>query len=323
MRRVLLAATALAALAAAPMTRPALRVSARPDPSLPCPAGEALAEALRRAMPDVEVRPDEGEGSAEDLTIQVSAQGGGWRLQLLRLGGEAVLTRSLDASGDRGCAELADAGALVVDRYLADVAWPGRVPQVAPLAPPEPRAPAQALLGPPWAVAVGPQGTAGWPADAAAGLALEVSGALGGGWGRAALRLAAARDLDRSIVAGAERRGNMRVWSAQALLSAGPCGALGTTVRACAGATAGALGANVSATGFIYQQRARTFALPAAGAFASATWAPGGQAFELGAAANALGRLGQVSVTVEGTGAEYLTPWAEVGVWFYAGWRAP
>jgi hypothetical protein len=322
MRRVLLAATALAVLAAAPAPRPALRVSVRPDPSLPCPAGEALAEALRRAMPDVEVRPDEGAVAAEDLTIRVAAQGGGWTLQLLQPGGEAVLTRSLDARGDRGCAELADAGALVVDRYLAGVAWPGRAPQVAPLAPPAPPAPAPVLLGPPWVVAVGPQGTAGWPVDAAAGLALEASGALGS-WGRAGLRLAAARDLNRSIVAGAELRGNMRVWSAQALLSAGPCGALGATVRACAGATAGALGANVTATGFVYQQRARTFALPAAGAFASATWAPGDHAFELGAAANALGRLGQVSVTVEGTSAEYLTPWAEVGVWLYAGWRVP
>jgi len=310
-------------LAAAPVARPALRVSLAPDPSLPCPAGEALASALRRAMPDVEVQGDEGgEAAPDDLRVAVKAQGGGWALQLLRPGGEAVLTRSLDVGGDRGCAELADAGALVVDRYLADVAWPGRAPQVAPLAPPPPRTPPPVLLGAPWAVAVGPQGTSGWPLDASAGVALEASAALGG-WGRAALRVAAARDLDRPIVAGTERRGNIRVWTAQALLSAGPCGALGTTVRACAGATAGALGATVSATGFVYQQRSRTFALPAAGAFAGAAWAPGGHAFELGAQASALGRFGQVAVTVEGTGAEYLTPWAEVGVWLFAGWRVP
>jgi hypothetical protein len=320
---VLLAATALAALAVAPVARPALRVSLAPDPSLPCPAGEVLAEALRRAMPDVEIQPVEGGApSGDDLTVAVTAQGGGWTLRLLRPGGEAVLTRSLDAAGDRGCAELADAGALVVDRYLADVAWPGRAPQVAPLAPPPPHTPAPALLGPPWSLAVGPQGTAGWPVDTAVGLALEASGALGS-WGRAALRVAAARDLNRAIVAGTELRGNMRVWTAQALLSAGPCGALGTTVRACAGAVAGALGANVSATGFVYQQHPRTFALPAAGAFAGAAWAPGGRSFELGAQASALGRFSQVAVTVEGTSAGYLTPWAEVGVWLFAGWRMP
>lgn len=319
---MLFAATALAALAAAPVGRPALRVSLAPDPSLPCPAGEVLAEALRRAMPDVEVREDSGEPAPDDLRVAVAAQGGGWTLRLLRPGGEPVLARSLDVSGDRGCAELADAGALVVDRYLADVAWPGRAPQVAPLAPPPAPAPAPVLLGAPWAVAVGPLGTAGWPLDAAAGVALEASAALGG-WGRAALRVAAARDLDRGIVAGTERRGTIRVWTAQALLSAGVCGAPGSTVRVCAGAVAGALGANASATGFVYQQRSRTFALPAAGGFAGAAWAPGGGSFELGAQASALGRFGQVAVTVEGTSAEYLTPWAEVGVWLFAGWRVP
>ncbi|HZN92610.1 MAG TPA: hypothetical protein VFB81_07885 [Myxococcales bacterium] len=314
----------MAALAAAPTARPALRVSLHPDPSLPCPAGEALAAALQRAMPDVEVRPDEsGEGGAEDLRVAVAAQGGGWTLQLLRPGGGAVLTRSLDAGGDRGCAELLDAGALVVDRYLADVAWPGRAPQVAPLLPPPPRAPPATLLGPPWSVAVGLQGTAGWPLDASAGLALALGGALGGGWGYAGLRLSVARDLDRAIVAGTELRGNMRVWSAQALLAAGPCGALGPTVRACGGALAGALGASVSATGYVYRQRERTFALPAAGAFAAAAWAPGDHGLELGAEATALGRLGQVAVAVEGTSAEYRTPWAEVGVWLFAGWRGP
>jgi len=322
MRAVLLAATALAALAAAPVDRPALRVSLAPDPSLPCPAGEVLAESLRRAMPDVEVQGDGGDAAPDDLRVAVTAQGGGWTLQLVRPGGEPVLTRSLDAGGDRGCAELADAGALVVDRYLADVAWPGRAPQVAPLEPPPSRGPAPVLLGAPWAVAVGPQGTAGWPLDAAAGLAVEASAALGS-WGRVALRVAASRDLNRAIVAGAELRGNMRVWSAQALLSVGRCGALGATARVCGGGVAGALGANVSATGFVYQQRPRTFALPAGGGFAGVAWAPGGRSFELGAQASAMGRLGQVAVTVEGTGAEYRTPWAEVGVWLFAGWRVP
>ncbi|HVE81727.1 MAG TPA: hypothetical protein VND93_02725 [Myxococcales bacterium] len=319
---MLLAATALTLLAAAPSPRPALRVSLQPDPSLPCPAGEALAAALRRAMPDVEVREDDGSAPApEDLLVAVAPQGGGWSLSLWRAGGGAVLTRSLDAGGDRGCAELADAGALIVDRYLADVAWPGRAPQVAPLLPPPPPPRPPVLLGPPWSLAVGPLGVAGLPLDAAAGLAVEAGGALGG-WGRAGLRLAVARDLDRSILAGAELRGAVRVWSAQALLVAGPCGALGPSLRGCARAAAGALGANVSAGGYVYQQRARTFALPAAGAVAGAAWAPF-PSLELGAEASALARMGQVSVVVEGTSAGYQTPWAEVGVWLFAGWRVP
>lgn len=314
---MLSAAIVLLAVAAGP--RPALHVRLEPDPSLPCPAGAALAAALQRAMPDVQIVTS-GAPAPDDLLVQVATLGSGWTLEVTSASGSPLLTRSLDAAGERACSDLADAGALIVDRYLSYVSWPGRAPAVSPLAPPVPPAPPPPPLGlgPPWTVAAGLMGTAGLPEDAAAGLGVELAGSIGQ-WGRASLLLAVARDLDRAVRVGRELRGTVEVWSAQALLSMGPCGGAGAW-QLCAGGLAGALGASASAQGFLYQRRTRTFALPAAGLFARGGWRPW-PSLELSGQAAALGRFSQVSVTVEGTEVAYRTPWAEVGLWLLAGWR--
>ncbi len=131
---------------------PRLFVDTTSDAALPCRAGDALAQALRRRLPGVWIAT-EGASGAGDLTAWLRREDDHWALALSRAGGEAVLVREL-AQGSIYCQGLAETAALIVDRFLTDVNWPGLNtgldPQALAAPPPPPRPPPPAPRPPFW-----------------------------------------------------------------------------------------------------------------------------------------------------------------------------
>ncbi|MBI3178779.1 MAG: hypothetical protein HYZ27_03920 [Deltaproteobacteria bacterium] len=128
-----------AAPEAPPATGPQLLVDVTADAALTCAAGEALANALRKRLPGVRVGT-QGVAGAQDLTASLRRDGPHWLLALSRADGEAVLVRDL-AHDPSQCVGLAEAAALVIDRFLTDVNWPGLSAGIDPQALAEPPPP--------------------------------------------------------------------------------------------------------------------------------------------------------------------------------------
>jgi hypothetical protein len=105
------------------------------DRGLPCPAHAAVEGALRDLLPGLRV---EGPGALDegDLEVRLARETGKWLLSLRHPDGKVALQRAL-ALPARDCALLGRTAALVVDRYLEDVRWPGRPPRLLPLPAPE------------------------------------------------------------------------------------------------------------------------------------------------------------------------------------------
>ena len=128
---------------------PALRVDAAADAGLPCAANAALDGSLRQRLPGVRVEegPEAGLAGA-DLHASLRPEAGAWALELRRGGGEVALRRRL-AFAPGACGLAADTAALVIDRFLEEIRWPGRPPSIAPLpAPPRPEPLEKAVAAP-------------------------------------------------------------------------------------------------------------------------------------------------------------------------------
>lgn len=229
-----LAALTLAADAAGP------RLWLRPGDGLP-PA--TLAVAIRARMPQVAL--GEGERGGGDNLVVMTQGLGPERIALTveRPDGTRLLTR--DVVGDEAAA--AETAALILERFLRSLSWPGLLPLLAvarprppptPLAPPSPTPGGLATpLG--WRASLAVLARAG-RAPLGAGLAVAVQGSAfyGGllaiGWQPEVTR---ARIEEPS---GASRDGGrLRLTTAAALGEVGACAAFADW-RACAGGLAGA-----------------------------------------------------------------------------------
>jgi hypothetical protein len=116
---------------------PAVQVAV--GPGIDCPS----AEDLRRSLA-ARVRAEPGNAAPLSLRIEERAAGS-LRLQLSTAGGDPLLTRDLDEGGG-SCVALADTAAIMVDRYLREIAYRAEPPPA-----PEP---APAVVVAPAAVAV-------------------------------------------------------------------------------------------------------------------------------------------------------------------------
>jgi hypothetical protein len=87
--------------------------------------GPTLANAIREKIPSARVEP-EGDPEGDDLIVHLASEVPGWRLELKRADGTVALSRSLNPR-EPGCDAAAETAALILDRYLEDIEWAGRV----------------------------------------------------------------------------------------------------------------------------------------------------------------------------------------------------
>jgi hypothetical protein len=129
--------SALAALLllAAPALHLGTGARADADKGLPCPGHAALSGALGQLIAGIRI--EEGPVIEGDLVARLSRERGRWQLLVKQADGSVALRRSLDLPA-KECALLGRTAALVIDRYLEDVRWPGRPPKLQPLPQPEP-----------------------------------------------------------------------------------------------------------------------------------------------------------------------------------------
>ncbi|MBL8955765.1 MAG: hypothetical protein JNK82_33635 [Myxococcaceae bacterium] len=122
--------TAAAVLSA---STPALHVEKSGDARLPCAANAALEQAVKVRLP--RVRLAKGRAVGGDLVAQISSSGGGFRFEVRKADGSVAMSRDLFS----GCAQLGDTSALILERYLAQIAWSGREAGLVAPSPPMPK----------------------------------------------------------------------------------------------------------------------------------------------------------------------------------------
>jgi hypothetical protein len=108
-------------------------------PGIACPS----AEDLRRSLA-ARVRAEPAD--AQPLSLRIEQRGAGsLRLQLSTAGGDPLLTRDLDEGGG-SCVALADTAAIMVDRYLREIAYRAEPPALPEATPAVVAAPARAAV---------------------------------------------------------------------------------------------------------------------------------------------------------------------------------
>lgn len=246
-----------------------------------------------------------GEPSGEDLFVSVSPDPGAWLLVVLRAEGTVAVSRRLEV-GEKRCEELADLAALIVDRFLAQIEWSGRPPEIpsAPTveeAPPEPPARGGLVLSAGAAFAIG------LPAWWTPGASLEAASRRGS-W-QISLSLLAFLPSRLPVLAEGRELGLFASQSFLGLASLERCGPWGG-LEACGGALAGAGLTMAQALGpYLYQQNPRTLWLPLLGAQGRlARPLPAGLELSLELALAA--PLGSARLEVEGTDVGYSPPGA-------------
>jgi hypothetical protein len=252
----------IAAMVAAAPPRPVLRVNVDPDSSLPCPAGTAVVQALRARLPRVLVET-EGPSTGQDLAVSLTPNAQGWELAMHRADGSLALHRDL-RPGE--CSEAADTAALIVERYLDDIEWPGRPVTLNLLAKPDgPASPT--TPGPTLEIEAGVAGRIGmWPGGGAPGVSAEIGSrviahlrvSLWGEWSPL---------QSRSFTVGGNSpvAGVVTLQTMFAAFTGGYCGELGPAVG-CASIVAGAAILRGSSRGTVYRADTATDVLPALGA---------------------------------------------------------
>ena len=315
---------------------PALHVQVEADAQAgPCAPGAALEAALRSRLPGVRVEREAAVGAA-DLMSELRPEGPGWRLLLRRSGGETALSRPF-ALAASDCKLAAQTAALMVDRFLAEVRWPGRPASIEPLPRPPPPPPPPAVLDPAihapaplpprpaahrhrLALALGPAAWLGAPSDlrAAALLAAEVRAFGSFEIGMVALLAATSSEdvtIDRQL------RGQIRVQSALWMGAASAC-AEAARFRFCGGALFGGRGSLGSAAGDLLFRRSSRFLLqPEAGLRARADWRLSSR-FALGIDLIGARALTSASFVVGGAPAPRALATYDVGVALRLAWEA-
>lgn len=297
-----------------PGTVPALHVRTEADALLPCPAGAALAAAVRRRLPEVAVAT-EGPLGGDDLLASVVRDGPGWRLYVARPTGEVAVTRVFRLRRT-DCDEIGDASALILDRFLVELAWPGRAAGIEPLPPwgPSPQGPIDVSPGgaQPFAkpAAAAPEPVLGriaisagaavrlsLPLDGAGGLGLDASVRLHQRW-RASVWALLGPSRDRAVVVRDRLRGSLHTQAGMVAVTGAACRDR-ERISLCGGALAGGALLFAGATGSLYDKRDAWSILPVAGGYGRAALAfPSG--FEIAAEAAVVVHLGRARFEVAG-----------------------
>jgi hypothetical protein len=312
---VLLVAPPAAAAGPALVVRASPVAAAHAEACLP---EEGLATALRQRLPALQVI--EGQGTrGDDLGVSLARAGRRWRLELRRGPGEVALLRDLD---DAPCPHLTRATALIVERYLRELRWPGADPALAAV-----EAPA------PVATAAAPAETRPWladlTADAALGVLLSPDGATAAGSVELGVRLRSRARLSLRALVGGERASVAEIQEApRATLASRPylvLAGLGLCKREgrgglCAAAEGGAFALAGSGRGQIYRATSGWSAAPALGASARLA-VPLSSGFELTAQLGLAIPLATAAVEIEGTPARHAGPRVFATATAGAGWR--
>lgn len=251
----------------------------------------ALEEALRSRLPGLRVER-QGELGPGDLEAELGRAADAWLLQV-RDGEKVALHRELRLA-ERECALAAETGALIVDRFLEEVRWPGRPVSIEPLPrrpapPPPPAAPpppppspepplivAQPAYAAPqpaparsrFAIALGPAAWLGAPSDLRAAALFSASLQASDQVQLSLLALAGAASSEAVLIAQSPR-GATKVQAALLAAEAAACAeALG--LRLCIGPLAGARGSLGSSSGGLFQQSSALLIQPEVGLHAAA-----------------------------------------------------
>jgi hypothetical protein len=104
--------------------RPVIVIASHADAAYGCPIHDAVLGALERRLPGLGVRRD-GVAEESDFRLAIGSDGGGtWRLTLSLADGRLVLSRELPRNS-WDCRDAAELGALIIERYFVELAWPG------------------------------------------------------------------------------------------------------------------------------------------------------------------------------------------------------
>jgi hypothetical protein len=269
-----LLAILLASLVAAAQRPPVLLVRLDGDATLPCPAGATLTAALKTRLSSSTV-VNEGTPQDDDLLIALTPDGIGWRLEVSRADGSVALQRHIN-SQRAGCEDVADIGALIVERHLIDIEWPGRPVSVDPLASAEVKTEAAPVERRPIVdgldVEVGGAGRAGVPTELAPGLSVDIGTraisilhvSLWGYFGTS-------RSVPFTVGGNSPVTGTLWMETFFASATASFCGEVKTLVG-CAGPLFGTAIAIGWSQGFVYQTHRSTEVIPAAGVLGRLTY---------------------------------------------------
>ncbi len=280
---------------------PMLAVDAGGDGALPCPAGTRLLAALKRQLPATMVTDGAVSGS-DDLAVVLRHGPGGWTLRVARPGGAVVFERTLDLRQEN-CSAIAETCALIVERFLAEIAWRGRASAITRLPPASERTgettPGVRLTRNRVTLAVGPTAHVGVPLSGGAGLSLEVAARLPRAWRAAVFAFASTVEEARVMIEG-EERGVMRTRLFVAGLSSGRC-ALWLASDLCVAGLAGVSGLDGDTTGErLFQNRNNVVFAPIVGGMVRAgRTLPWG--FEISTELAVLTSLTRPAVAVEGS----------------------
>lgn len=327
---------------------PALRVDAAADAGLPCAANAALDGSLRQRLPGVRVEegPEAGLAGA-DLQASLRPEASAWTLELRRGGGEVALSRRLPFAPG-ACGLAADTAALVIDRFLEEIRWPGRPPSIAPLpAPPRPEpleppkpdaspaaqlAPASispiglAALGAGGAdpsgrltIALGPAAWVGLPRDLRAAALLEATLRLADRFEVGVTALAALPSASAVTISG-ESRGTLSVQSALVGAIASACADAGR-FRLCGGPLAGVRASSGSPSGRLFQASSALLLQPELGLRATAALQISSR-FSLALVALAAAPLGSGTFNVAGADAARELPAVDLSLGLRLGFSA-
>lgn len=309
-----------------------------------CRIGRAFQRSLHSILPDVHLRR-RGAPAGADLLVVLTIDGARLQLAIEDSQGRQVLSRRLERRrGDR-CADMADAAAFVVERFLTDLAWSGLSPDIelATEPPPPPPLPVTSIAPRLWGTHLGALGPlagplvpappdvspsrggrrrARWRGYAQLGLAVAltelsepgvsvaVSALAHSGW-RAQVRVQLYPGLGSDVRRGARTLGVARTSRIGFSVAAGRC--LGRRWFGCLSAVAGAQWARVGAAGIdLYRETAAAATRPTAGVQASAGRALG-RGFRIRLELDALASPGQTAFVIEGVEQPvYVTPGIDV-----------
>lgn len=298
-------------LAAEPASaRPMLVVDPGRDAALSCGANAALGDALRLALPDVPVL-QKPSADPQALFASLSFEDRAWRFWLTRVDGTVALARRIDG-GAEDCVVVANASAVIVERYLSDVAWSGQSMEVAPLPPPPP------LLR---SVSIQAGPTLRPPLGAPVGIGLELAavarvGRLGivqlGGWYGPSDTLPVTID--------GRDRGALHATQLSAWLGGGACYGEVEAASVCGGGFASAYVIDGRAEGDLFQKRAVRPVSPALGIFAMGVQ-PLGSSFEVAFSIRSGVLLSPPVLTIEGTDAALRAPGVDLEAGVRFGWK--
>jgi hypothetical protein len=286
-----------------------------------CDPQAALYGALQLQLPEVPIRP--GPPLQDDLAARLSFDGRRWTLQLLQPDGAPALERRLEGRGDE-CVDMANAAAVIVDRFVTGLGWKREPPLLEPLASPtlpppalEPLAPAPFLR----AVSAGVGMMARLPSTGQAAPAFELYVAVRP-WGWSFLEVgagAAATQQATEVIIQDRPRGTLLTRPGSAWAATGGCTAGPLQLEACAGLFGAAFWLRGEAEGNVYQKSPRWVIAPQAGLL-TGLHRRLSSSVELSVSGRVGTTLTRPAVVVEGTAAQHAPPLLEAQAGLRLGW---